>query len=73
MQAKESWWWSGEVQKAIMEKEIHFKTWQKEENKEKFSKYNLAKKEAKKTVSEAKFNAYESLYKRFETRRERYI
>lgn len=32
------------------------------------SKYNLPKKEAKKAVSEAKFNAYESLYKKLDTK-----
>lgn len=35
---------------------------QKEKQKENFSKYNLTKREAKKRVTEAEPNAYESLY-----------
>lgn len=49
LEATESWWWSGEVEKAIKKRRTHFKTWKKDKSEEiyignKPRKYILAKK-----------------------------
>lgn len=57
MKAKESWWWDGEAQKAIKEKQTYFKNCKRDKNEENNSKYYFAEK----VVSEANFKC-ESLY-----------
>lgn len=50
--------------KASQKKRTYFTTWQKYKNGETFANYNLAKKEAKILVREAKSNAYGSSYQK---------
>ena len=59
---KESWWWGENVQDKIKIKRQCYKAWQTCKDNENWRKYKLAKKDAKKTVSEARDEAYEGLY-----------
>ena len=63
-----NWWWNDEVQKTIRDKRYCYKNWQKTKNIEDLEKYKNAKKEAKKTVSDAKFKAYDDLYHKLGTK-----
>jgi hypothetical protein len=51
---KDTWWWTEDVQKAIKEKKECYR-------------YKVAKKIAKRVVSEAKGRAYDDLYRRLST------
>ncbi|KAI5735640.1 hypothetical protein M8J77_020866 [Diaphorina citri] len=51
---KESWWWNGEVQKAIKEKKDAKKMYDRSQTQEDKDRYNQAKKEAKRMVARAK-------------------
>ncbi|KAD4177984.1 hypothetical protein E3N88_26575 [Mikania micrantha] len=69
---KESWWWNEEVQLKVREKQQRFKEFasctETTERARPKTRYKEAKREAKKTVSEAKTKAYIEMYKRLETK-----
>ncbi|KAD6455119.1 hypothetical protein E3N88_09825 [Mikania micrantha] len=68
---RESWWWNDEVQIKVKEKLQRFREFarctESAERARLKTRYNEAKREAKKTVSEAKSKAYIEMYKRLET------
>ena len=62
--AKDTWWWNVEVQKAIKEKKDCFRGLYLDRSGANMDKYKRAKKAAKRAVSEARGQAYEDLYQR---------
>jgi len=65
---KESWWWSDSVQSKVWIKRECFKDWSRGKNADTWDKYKIAKKEAKKAVSEARTQAFEGLYQSLGTK-----
>ena len=65
--SKDTWWWNEGVQKAIKEKE-YYKRLYHDRCADNIEKYKMAKKTAKRAVSEAKGRAYEDLYQRLSTK-----
>ncbi|KAD3069016.1 hypothetical protein E3N88_36896 [Mikania micrantha] len=69
---KESWWWNEEVQIKVREKQQRFREFvrctESAERANLKTRYKDAKREAKKTVSEAKSKAYMEMYTRLETK-----
>ena len=65
---KDSWWWNDEVQKAIKEKKECYKRMYRHRSEENMHMYKVAKKTAKRAVSEARGRAYEDLYQRLSTK-----
>jgi hypothetical protein len=65
---KDSWWWNEDVQKAIKEKKECYKRLYHDRCADNIEKYKMAKKTAKRAVSEAKGQAYEDLYQRLSTK-----
>ena len=65
---KDTWWWTEEVQKAIKEKKECYKQLHREKTAENVEKYKVAKKNAKRAVSEAKSRAYDDLYHKLGTK-----
>jgi len=65
---KESWWWNDSVQSKVWIKRDCFKDWSKCKNAETWDKYKIARKEAKKAVSEARTQAFEGLYQSLGTK-----
>ncbi|XP_071680971.1 uncharacterized protein [Lolium perenne] len=63
-EAKDTWWWNDEVQKVIREKKDCFRCLYLDRSAANMEKYKVAKKAAKRTVSEARGRAYEDLYQR---------
>ena len=63
--SKDTWWWNEDVQKGIKEKECYMRLYHNR-CANNIEKYKVAKKTAKRVVSEAKGQAYEDLYRRFE-------
>jgi hypothetical protein len=61
-ESKDTWWWTEDVQKAIKEKKECYR------NAVNIERYKLAKKTAKRVVSEAKGRAYDDLYRRLSTK-----
>ena len=59
--SKDTWWWNEDVQKAIKEKECYKRLYHYR-CANNIEKYKVAKKTAKRAVSEAKGRAYEDLY-----------
>ena len=53
-EAKDTWWWNDEVQKAIKEKKVCFKHLFLDRSVANMEKYKVAKKAAKRAVSEAR-------------------
>lgn len=66
--AKDTWWWNEDVQKAIKEKKKCYKSVHHDKSEENIEKYKAAKKNAKKAVSEARGRAYEDLYHKLGTK-----
>ena len=62
--AKDTWWWNTEVQKAIKEKKDCFRRLYLDRSATNMEKYKEAKKASKRAVSEARGRAYEDLYQR---------
>jgi len=56
---KDSWWWNDSVQSKLRIKKDCFKDWSRGKNAETWDKYKIARKEAKKAVSEARTQAFE--------------
>ncbi|XP_071677140.1 uncharacterized protein [Lolium perenne] len=67
-EAKDTWWWNDEVQKVIREKRNCFRCLYLDRSAANMEKYKVAKKAAKRAVSEARGRAYEDLYQRLNTK-----
>lgn len=65
---KETWWWNDDVQKAIKEKKECYKRLHHDRSADNIEKYKVAKKNAKRAMSEARGRAYEDLYQRLSTK-----
>jgi hypothetical protein len=66
-EAKDTWWWNDEVQRAIREKEC-FKRLHHDKSAANIEGYKIAKRVAKRAVSVAKGQAYDDLYQRLGTK-----
>ncbi|GJN32405.1 hypothetical protein PR202_gb20913 [Eleusine coracana subsp. coracana] len=66
-EAKDTWWWNDEVQRAIKEKEC-FKRLHLDKSAANIEGYKIAKRAAKQAVSVAKGQAYDNLYQRLGTK-----
>jgi hypothetical protein len=69
-EAKDTWWWSEEVQKAIKEKKECFKRLHLDRSATNIESYKIAKRVAKRAVSVAKGQAYDDLYQLLGTKEE---
>lgn len=67
-EVKDTWWWNDDVQKAIKEKKDCFRRLYLNRSADNIEKYRMAKKAAKRAVSEARGRAYEDLYQRLDTK-----
>uniref|UniRef100_A0A8I7BC79 Endonuclease/exonuclease/phosphatase domain-containing protein n=1 Tax=Hordeum vulgare subsp. vulgare TaxID=112509 RepID=A0A8I7BC79_HORVV len=67
-EAKDTWWWNDEVQKVIREKKDYFRCLYLDRSAANMQKYKVAKKAAKRAVSEVSGRAYEDLYQRLNTK-----
>ena len=65
---KDAWWWNEDVQKAINEKKECYKRLYQDRCVDNIEKYKVAKKTAKRAMSEAKGRAYKDLYQRLSTK-----
>ena len=65
---RESWWWNGDVQKAVKEKRDSFKKWQSSRTTEDLADYRENRTNAKKAVTTAKDEGYEELYTKLDSR-----
>jgi hypothetical protein len=61
-EAKETWWWNEKVQKAIKEKKECFRRMHLDRSANNAERYKVAKKIAKRVVSEAMSQMYDGLY-----------
>ena len=61
-EAKDTWWWNEEVQRAIKEKKEFYRHLYHDRSVDNIEKYKVAKKTTKRVVSEVKWWAYEDLY-----------
>jgi hypothetical protein len=62
----ETWWWDESVKRALEDKKEKFKEWKRDKTADAKSKYNKAKKFAKRAVSTAMREASERLMKEME-------
>ncbi|XP_071677275.1 uncharacterized protein [Lolium perenne] len=67
-EAKDTWWWNDEVQKVIREKKDCFRCLYLDRSAANMEMYKVAKKAAKRTVSETRGQAYEDIYQRLNTK-----
>ncbi|XP_071678134.1 uncharacterized protein [Lolium perenne] len=67
-EAKDTWWWNDKIQKVIREKKDCFRCLYLDRSAANMEKYKVAKKAAKRAVSEARGPAYEDLYQRLNTK-----
>ena len=65
--SKDTWWWNEDVQKAIKEKKCYKRLYH-DRFANNIEKYKVAKKTAKRAVSEAKGRAYDYPYRRLSTK-----
>ena len=65
---KDTWWWTEDVQKAIKEKKECCRSLFHDRSMINIEKYMVAKKTAKRAVSEAKGQANDDLYRRLSTK-----
>jgi hypothetical protein len=71
---KDTWWWTENVQKAIKEKKECYRSLFHDRSVVNIERYKVAKKTAKRAVSEAKGRAYDDLYRRLSTKEgEKYV
>ena len=68
--SKDTWWWNEDVQNAIKEKKECYKRLYHDRCANNIEKYKVAKKTAKRAMSEAKGRAYKDLYQRLSTKEE---
>ena len=66
--SKDTWWWNEDMQKAIKEKKEFYKRLYHDRCANNIEKYKVAKKTAKRVVSEAKGWAYDDLYRCLSTK-----
>ena len=64
----ESWWWNGDVQKAVKKKRDSFQKWQSSRTTEDLADYRENRTNAKKAVTTAKDKGYEELYTKLDSR-----
>ena len=64
---KETWWWSDAVQSKLKEKKKAFKTWQRVKDDNSRREYTRARNAAKRTITEAKQEAWREWYEKMET------
>jgi hypothetical protein len=67
-ETKETWWWNEKVQNAIKEKKECFRRMYLDRSVDNVERYKVAKKTAKRTVSEARSQMYDGLYQRLGTK-----
>ena len=67
-ESKDTWWWTEDVQKAIKEKKECYRSLFHDRSAINIERYKVAKKTAKRAVSEAKGRAYDDLYRRLSTK-----
>ena len=65
--AKDTWWWNKDVQKANKEKNECYKCLYHDRCADNIEKYKVTKKTTKRAVSEAKERTYEDLYQYLST------
>ncbi|WVZ78087.1 hypothetical protein U9M48_025852 [Paspalum notatum var. saurae] len=65
---KDTWWWNEDVQQALKEKKECYKRVFHDRSTDNMERYKVAKKIAKRAVSEAKGRAYDDLYQRLSTK-----
>jgi len=65
---KDTWWWNEDVQKALKEKKECYKRVFHDRSLDNIERYKVAKKIAKREVSEARGRAYDDLYQRLITK-----
>jgi hypothetical protein len=63
-ETKETWWWNEKVQNAIKEKKECFSCMHLDRSVDNVKRYKVAKKTAKRAVSEARGQMYDGLYQR---------
>jgi hypothetical protein len=61
-ETKETWWWNENVEKAIKEKKECFRRMHLDRSMDNIERYKVAKKTAKRTVSEVRGQIYDGLY-----------
>jgi hypothetical protein len=69
-EAKDTWWWNDELQRAIREKKECFKRLHHDKSAANIEGYKIVKRVAKRAVSVAKGQAYDGLYQRLGTKEE---
>jgi hypothetical protein len=67
-ETKETWWWNEKVQNAIKEKKECFRRMHLDRSVDNVERYKVAKKTAKRAVSEARGQIYDGLYQRLGTK-----
>ena len=67
-EAKDTWWWNEDVQRAIKAKKECYKSWHHDRSSSNMVKYKEAKKNARRVVSGARGRAYDELYDRLATK-----
>jgi hypothetical protein len=67
-EAKDTWWWNDEVQRAIREKKECLKRLHHDKSVANIEGYKIAKRVTKRAVSVAKGQAYDGLYQRLGTK-----
>jgi phage terminase small subunit len=67
-ETKETWWWNEKVQNAIKEKKECFRRMHLDRSVDNVERYKVAKKTAKRAVSEARGQMYDGLYQRLGTK-----
>jgi hypothetical protein len=65
---KDTWWWTEDVQKAIKEKKECYRSLFHDRSTVNIERYKVAKKTAKRAVSEAKGRAYDDIYRILSTK-----
>jgi hypothetical protein len=67
-ETKETWWWNKKVQNTINEKKECFRCMHLDRSVDNVERYKVAKKTAKRAVSEARGQIYDGLYQRLGTK-----
>jgi hypothetical protein len=65
---KDTWWWNDDVQKTISEKKKCYKCLHHHRSDENIQKYKEARRNTKKTMSEAMGQTYAELYRKLDTK-----
>jgi Zn ribbon nucleic-acid-binding protein len=65
---KDTWWWNDDVQNAINEKKECYKCLHHNRSDDNIQKYKETRRNTKKTVCEARVQAYTELYRKLDTK-----